>query len=841
MERAPDQNVPSSGVQPDGSNFGSLAALRKLLSGMRVSLSLDTNPLEDDICVYNALKAWLQAFFVFGFQFERYTTQYLLDKVLKTLGRVKEAVNLTGWLAYFKFRNASFFSVWNGQVQPRNPYPSTVCPNPRYLFGGAFTKFIRLLYRQGRMDSFSFTILQSKKGMPRPTDKMVETAIAEHIVAMTTVPEDTVAVIDPSLGITGYLGYPYGQHGFEIGIGPDRIRTELSRTVDEIFKDFDIDLDALSSIVLPSGAANVKHSRGKFGTWASLVEAADGKPLQEFSDAVFGEEGRLKFQYRMAKLSGYVGEYYGEQGKEELKEFGELSATVIGCEIGTLAFLQAWKKFFWGCVKMAINEEPLVKVVGLKEALKIRCISKGPPLTYFVLKSTQKTWWSQLQKFKCFELTGTPVSEELINERFQAHLQKGTCDFHSGDYKSATDNLKPWVSETINNRIWDLASKKVGFPLEVFRELSQRALTGHTYVVGSGARVPQRCGQLMGSIISFPILCIANAALCRLAYEVSHCRTISLRALPAWFNGDDCLTLYERGKPYHTVWKACGNVMGLEDSLGKTYDSPRIGTVNSVLFVLEGTVLKQVPYVNLGFFESASRSSYKEDVDEKHERGMLESIVLNHGICQNELLGTCPPFVEERVQALYLYIYGDALKKFKGPWFLPRWLGGLGMKDFNKCSRDQLYYATCARKLLAEGVQGPQSYISKDWALFDVFNKNLTSSAPLVGEYPFQVCDRAVSKFRDSTEAVDYGTAFKAVVWEEFLLRGFTNLLNVRRTPEEECLRTFDKFHRAVLHRVSKSNVLKLMTEEELGYEKKCSVRPVWAEYCTYGIDHGDR
>jgi hypothetical protein len=127
-----------------------------------------------------------------------------------------------------------------------------------------------------------------------------------------------------------------------------------------------------------------------------------------------------------------------------------------------------------------MTEEPLVEVVGLKEALKIRCISKGPPLTYFVLKPLQKSLWKHLNTMWNFELTGTPITEDLINRRFAQFI--GTHRFHSGDYSAATDEIQSWCSNSASDTIFEVAEKNLGYPLSGFDTLFKRALTGHRYV-----------------------------------------------------------------------------------------------------------------------------------------------------------------------------------------------------------------------------------------------------------------------------------------------------------------------------------------------------------------------
>jgi hypothetical protein len=60
----------------------------------------------------------------------------------------------------------------------------------------------------------------------------------------------------------------------------------------------------------------------------------------------------------------------------------------------------------------------------------------------------------------------------------------------------------------------------VGAPVDI-KELAIRALTQHIFHFknkGDDIYSPQKQGQLMGSIMSFFVLCIINAAVSRLSY-----------------------------------------------------------------------------------------------------------------------------------------------------------------------------------------------------------------------------------------------------------------------------------------------------------------------------------
>lgn len=89
----------------------------------------------------------------------------------------------------------------------------------------------------------------------------------------------------------------------------------------------------------------------------------------------------------------------------------------------------------------------------------------------------------------------------------------------------------------------------------------------------------------MGSPISFPVLCLFNAALTRYALEIASSanpRVYRLDELPMLINGDDLLC---RTNPLeYLVWKDIVDFGGLTPSIGKNFRSRTIGTINSEMW-----------------------------------------------------------------------------------------------------------------------------------------------------------------------------------------------------------------------------------------------------------------
>jgi len=210
------------------------------------------------------------------------------------------------------------------------------------------------------------------------------------------------------------------------------------------------------------------------------------------------------------------------------------------------------------------NRLPVVKAHAIPEALKVRMITKAEEECW-VLKPVQKAMWKALQHFKCFELTGTPnIDLEFINSWKGKYLL-------SGDYESATDNLH---QDIMNLAIQEL-KKVIPEPYSSWMEFeSQPHLVEYPEHTGL-ENIIQTRGQLMGSLLSFPILCVANAAC------IGIIKKQDLSELQALINGDDIL-FRECGRKIQS-WKRLTKSIGLKPSIGKNYCAEDFGSINSQL------------------------------------------------------------------------------------------------------------------------------------------------------------------------------------------------------------------------------------------------------------------
>jgi len=271
----------------------------------------------------------------------------------------------------------------------------------------------------------------------------------------------------------------------------------------------------------------------------------------------------------------------------------------------------------------------------------------------------------------------------------------------SGDYSDATNNLAPWASEAVAEEI----ATCLGLD-ETESSLLLRALTRHEITDPEDKKHVKRqtWGQLMGSIVSFPILCIINATVMKRAREHSVWRPLTLKTANVIVNGDDCLA---RLTPLaFQAWKVLGKSIGLSESVGKTYFSNRFCNINSARFLVvpdycqliqrsiprpEGGLkvrwvrggpplwLEHRPYVNMGLCLGLKRST----------KGSTEKVTASDlgtgdsfGAIAHELVRTCPVSERERAMKLFINHNWETLKQTHRPWFLPEHLGGLGLPSF---------------------------------------------------------------------------------------------------------------------------------------------------------------
>jgi len=159
---------------------------------------------------------------------------------------------------------------------------------------------------------------------------------------------------------------------------------------------------------------------------------------------------------------------------------------------------------------------------------------------------------------------------EANANRFRNFQSREGCVFVSGDYESATDNLNLWVQKSILYKILRSARSVPEHVKEAARDSQE------LHIFSSGKEPVQlRSGQLMGNLLSFPLLCIVNYLAFRYYAGVGP-------ETPVRVNGDDIVFIAPAGVADR--WKRGVVGSGLVLSAGKTLVCPQYFSLNSRLF-----------------------------------------------------------------------------------------------------------------------------------------------------------------------------------------------------------------------------------------------------------------
>jgi hypothetical protein len=300
---------------------------------------------------------------------------------------------------------------------------------------------------------------------------------------------------------------------------------------------------------------------------------------------------------------------------------------------------------------VADNQSPpglTAKVACVLEPLKVRTLTKCEAVPTYLCKPLQKRIWSGLQELEMFKLTGRVVEPtditDVLNKGYNLYKEEieekeplclckqfkalgfesdqpdsedgGVCHcpppikkelrWVSGDYSRATDELNPYLSQWVLDRI--LSHLQVP---KWYKSIARRMLGNHCINYDNTEFIDQQRGQLMGSIISFGFLCILN--LLTLAdhkmmdevlsikkgrksrkYSVKRLRN-AFNKLPLLINGDDILFPILSDWEFQ-AWTDRHVDVGFSLSPGKNLVSKHFVTINTTLFQVKES--KDLPQPN---------------------------------------------------------------------------------------------------------------------------------------------------------------------------------------------------------------------------------------------------
>ena len=703
--------------------------------------------------VIEAIECLLEIFHLFGLKRIEHTSpfsdqiKYYEQKSLaiRRCLSYMEKQGSNSWIQYFKYKICAFYAYFEQQDLPAKPPGFDQGDKPNTIFGGYLLSFQKKLQLDKELwNSFILTILQSKMGFPRASEQMIREAEEKTALKLTTAPASMSK-------LCLFCGMPTESHyhqrccdnsedrylNADIRLNVETLKTQLRRTTREMFQGVHYSKEVHYEPFFPSTSANYIRSRGNCGavgviqTLIAKMKLAGELSEEEIKDLVIRQEGDCFAR-------GEVSMRYGSEGIEhqilldEEKELGQISGEK--CILFDDSKLKkVWIKVMDRLKLEAMTEEPLVEPVGLAEALKIRVISKGPPHIYSFLKPLQKLMWSSLKNNLVFKMIGTPFEAKYIQERIGKVNDEEIVI--NGDYKASTDNLHSWVSSTIVTEMIscfrDCYDSDQDYEIdEEFEKIFMTSLINHKFKV-NGSWEDQKEGQLMGSVTSFPILCLANAAMCRWALEIANGKTYHLKdtdlrrkdtIAPLLVNGDDC-TLKGNRKNLREIWEKITTFGGLETSIGKTLFSnigKPIVVLNSKTFHYdeEWGTWDEKKFVNMGILLGKVRSSSGET----NVRGYGQM-----GTLHRKLKEQSPDTVWKEVSSRFIHYNRETLEKCPNiPWNMPEYLGGPGLVSIGMSKFDRRAASIIIMKMNTD----PQfrivkETIQKNWIMHDLVMEKL--------------------------------------------------------------------------------------------------------------------
>lgn len=354
-----------------------------------------------------------------------------------------------------------------------------------------------------------------------------------------------------------------------------------------------------------------------------------------------------------------------------------------------------------------------VQVHAVLEPLKVRLITKGEALPYWISRSAQKDMWSYLQNFEQFCATGRPLQTADIygllerEKAIEGYLPTKFDKWVSGDYSAATDCLDIRVTMDVFEQMLDksdfsdnlkyilrgvIGPQYITYPKVKKLKEGTPFKTRYSKSDYEWCQVEpflQKNGQLMGSTLSFPILCIVNIVCYWYALEEYTGHTISLESLPCLVNGDDIL--FRANDEFYSLWQEKIKAVGFKKSIGKNYIHNQLFLMNSMLHKYDfvRNELTYIPFFNVGLLTGRSKLGSYDECDSKPLWDWFEAVM--DGACD-----------KEQAYKYFLHYHNDTIRSLtkngKLNLFADRFYGGVGFKFYDEL-KDHVKFTTYQRKL----------------------------------------------------------------------------------------------------------------------------------------------
>jgi len=554
---------------------------------------------------------------------------------------------------------------------------------------GQFRNWLRrrLWSRSTRNTHLFYSWLQGKRAALPLTEEMVHTAYEEHRVAMgqpDPIDDDTLEGVMQEL------------EPVLADVCTQLLSTYQPATLEEHLAYYgDIDGDTRH---VASTRACFEKSRDNGGQLGALMERAflakdkDGKMSLRHAKPFDLELTRISYHTQCVVSGVVVNNALFEHYRKPIAE-------------------SLWTDSVCGEAFFYHGQSLKATIQVVLEPLKTRVISKGESTPYYLSKPLQTKIHDILRHLgefrpqdrgtSCMRLIGRPLSAPDLMDLDKNRVEGGVGRFEwfSIDYSAATDGLSARLSARIMERI--LRGQRSDL-LPIWMSVLAPHLCRYPFPHDDVLPIQQVNGQLMGSILSFPILCLANLGLYLYAIRDDD-RSLRKKMRGVLVNGDDMLYVARRSRWATHV--ALGEKVGLRMSPGKAYHDPVFANANSACFHFplrsresgtksfinwtypdghqEGEVElfrrytpKAIPFLNAGLYFGQNKVMNKVAETGSEVQSRVSVI--------EELLRGVRPGVRSRLQQIYAgYLKRHSKDLFKETGFrnlfISRGLGGMGL------------------------------------------------------------------------------------------------------------------------------------------------------------------
>jgi hypothetical protein len=409
-------------------------------------------------------------------------------------------------------------------------------------------------------------------------------------------------------------------------------------------------------------------------------------------------QDRLATEYPMAFGGLWLSDFYKPDYQFndfeivfETYQYCEADMTVVNCygptqTLGQSGMYLGWNynpyDYWVNAVQMNVEQRVAYNIPvhasssTVLEPCKTRLITKSDGILQTYGVEMQRVMQRSIAKTHWGHLVGKTVDAGDFKFRrvyFKYSDPYGVCTTIPGhyivniDFKASTDYIN--IHWTL--MAWHLMCRRFKFS-RWEEQLGELLLTGNVITTDIDEFV-QRNGQLMGCVLSFPLLCVINAACIHAALDDPRPETDYL------VNGDDGSTIFQQHE--YTCWGKNVSMVNLLPSPGKNYVTTLFANMNSQMFVPYRDYCGEVkwyytPFVNVGALQGLSRVQTRAGdrnapilgKDRSTSIGTLAKwCTMGYSGSRFESLLTC--FIELNKQNFRKDV----------DWFLPEFLGGIGL------------------------------------------------------------------------------------------------------------------------------------------------------------------